>query len=558
MTLVIPLLAIYAETFNATPLQATLLVTVFAACQLVSGPLIGHASDRTGRKPMLIMSQVGTFIGFIVLARASALWMIFLSRMIDGATAGNLSLAQAYIADNTTPENRARSFGLIGIAFGLGFFIGPSLTGSALGALWSDGTDLPGGRDVGDERAGYGNTVAWRASDGGAGRRSMGGASGSHTYAQYFARPRLRSRLFQFLFFMLSFSMFISGFALFAERRFMWNGHPFGPREIGYVFGGVGLFGIFLQGALIGRLVKRFGEAPLVLAGFFSAVVGYLMLGWVTSTVPLIIAAVLSGFGNGVLRPALTSLITHQAERHEQGVVLGISQALTSMASIVAPDRGRLPDPAPVAVGMGLDVRPHGGHRLGACADSTGYPEESWTQDERRVEIRLTATGRIRPVRLSLTAMPVTVITGGSAGIGAATAALLVSRGHRVVMAARDEARLREAAAPLGEAARAVVADVTRRADVERLRDEAIAAFGHVDVWINNAGRGITRPVLELTDEDVTDIIDTNLRSVLYGMQAIVPHFKEREVDTSSTSPPFSHACRLRRSGPFTAPPRLP
>ena len=87
MTLVIPLLAIYAETFDATPLQATLLITVFAACQLVSGPLIGHASDRTGRKPMLILSQIGTFIGFVVLAQATSLWMVFLSRMIDGLTA---------------------------------------------------------------------------------------------------------------------------------------------------------------------------------------------------------------------------------------------------------------------------------------------------------------------------------------------------------------------------------------------------------------------------------------------------------------------------------------
>ena len=129
MTLVLPLLAIYAETFAATPLQATLLVSAFAACQLVSGPLIGYASDRTGRKLMLIVSQVGTLIGFIVLGRATALWMIFVSRIIDGSTAGNLSLAQAYIADNTPPQERGKAFGLIGIAFGLGFFVGPALTG---------------------------------------------------------------------------------------------------------------------------------------------------------------------------------------------------------------------------------------------------------------------------------------------------------------------------------------------------------------------------------------------------------------------------------------------
>jgi NADP-dependent 3-hydroxy acid dehydrogenase YdfG len=123
---------------------------------------------------------------------------------------------------------------------------------------------------------------------------------------------------------------------------------------------------------------------------------------------------------------------------------------------------------------------------------------------------------------------PVTVITGASAGIGAATARRLVSEGHRVVLAARDRARLAEVAAPLGEAARVVATDVTRRQDVERLRDEALAAFGHVDVWINNAGRGIAKPVLTLTDEDVSAIVDTNLRSVLYGMQAIVPYFQQR------------------------------
>src|SRR5262245_19011518 len=129
LTLVIPLLAIYAEHFGATPFEATLLVSIFAVCQLVSGPLQGRISDRVGRKPMLVVSQIGTFIGLLVMGGANSLWMLYLARVIDGATAGNLSLAQAYIADNTAPENRARSFGLIGIAFGLGFFLGPSVTG---------------------------------------------------------------------------------------------------------------------------------------------------------------------------------------------------------------------------------------------------------------------------------------------------------------------------------------------------------------------------------------------------------------------------------------------
>src|SRR5215475_13924517 len=107
-TLVIPLLAIYAEHFGATPLEATLLVSIYAVCQLISGPLLGSISDRIGRKPMLILSQIGSCIGFLVMAWANTLWMVYLARVIDGSTAGNLSLAQAYISDNTAPENRAK------------------------------------------------------------------------------------------------------------------------------------------------------------------------------------------------------------------------------------------------------------------------------------------------------------------------------------------------------------------------------------------------------------------------------------------------------------------
>jgi MFS transporter, DHA1 family, tetracycline resistance protein len=336
MTLVFPLLAIYAESFHATPLQATMLVTVYAGCQLVSGPLIGYASDRIGRKPMLIFSQIGTFIGFIILARATALWMIYLSRVIDGATAGNLSLAQAYIADNTPPEDRAKAFGLIGIAFGLGFFIGPSITGflsakyglnapiylaaamSAVSVI-ATATLLRGGKGHSSITADRWAALRW------------------DTYTQYFSRPALRTRLMQYLFYMMSFSMFISGFALFAERRYTWNGHPFGPREIGYIFGGIGLLGIILQGGLIGRLVKRYGEASLVVSGFATLVLGYFLLGATMSGPLLFFTAIITGYGNSVIRPALTSLISHQAGSHEQGTVLGVSQALMSGASIVIP-----------------------------------------------------------------------------------------------------------------------------------------------------------------------------------------------------------------------------
>ena len=169
MTLVIPLLAIYAESFGATPVQATLLVSVFALCQLFSGPFLGRLSDRTGRKPLLIVSQLGTFAGLLLMAAAHSLPVLFLARIIDGATAGNLSLAQAYISDHTKPENRTRAFAIIGVAFGVGFFLGPWVTGFlvryglnapillaaglSLTSVLCTALLLPGGRPPGDPAA---------------------------------------------------------------------------------------------------------------------------------------------------------------------------------------------------------------------------------------------------------------------------------------------------------------------------------------------------------------------------------------------------------------------
>jgi MFS transporter, DHA1 family, tetracycline resistance protein len=342
LTLVIPLLAIYAERFGASPLGATLLISIYAVCQLISGPLLGRASDKIGRKPLLIVSQLGTFVGFVLLANASALWMVYLSRVIDGSTAGNLSLAQAYISDNTEPKDRAKSFGIIGIAFGLGFFIGPFVTGNLVkygftAPIWLaaalSATSvlcttvlLPGAKPP---------ARASGEAEGPGGRRVSIFAFG--TYAEFFSRPILGGLLAQFFCFVFCFSTFTSGFALFAERSFWWNGKPFGPREIGYLLAYSGFLGIILQGALIGRLVRRFGEAKLIIAGFASLVVGYFALGLIHDIGPLLVVTTVSSFGNGVLRPALTSLVTQRAGRHEQGTVLGLNQSMNSIAQILAP-----------------------------------------------------------------------------------------------------------------------------------------------------------------------------------------------------------------------------
>jgi MFS family permease len=346
-TLVIPLLAIYAEHLGATPLAATLLVSIYAVCQLISGPLLGRISDRIGRKPMLLVSQVGTFAGLLVMASAGTLWLLYVARVIDGATAGNLSLAQAYISDNTAPENRARSFGLIGIAFGLGFFLGPSVTGYLVqfglrapiyAAAGLSLTSIACTALLLPNQQPPTATAATPGDAGPAGKRL--GIVEWGAYMKYLERPVLGALLVQMLLFGFSFTTFTSGFALFAERTFTWNGHPFTPREIGYLFAYAGFLGIILQGGLIGRLVKQFGEPVLVATGFFSMGLAYLFLGMIHDIGPLLVVTTLAAFGQGVLRPTLTSLITQNAGRHEQGVVLGLNTSLMSVAQILAPPLG--------------------------------------------------------------------------------------------------------------------------------------------------------------------------------------------------------------------------
>jgi len=319
-----------------------LLVSSYALCQLIAGPILGRWSDHLGRRPLLLVSQVGTLIGFLILAYANALWLIFLSRIIDGLTAGNLSLAQAYISDVTKPEDRAKSFAIIGIAFGMGFLIGPAISGflaqysyqypifaaAALSATSILATYflLPSGAPTaGDALTPRKFTVLdWG------------------NYFRYFRQPALSPLLWQFFAFALAFAMYMSGFPLFSERRYAWHGHPFGVKEVGYVYAYLGLLGVILQGGLIGKLVKIFGELNLVRAGFFFAMAGLIALGFTYGVPLLLVVSAVASSGMGAIRPALTSQITQKAGRSEQGVVLGLTQSLNSIAAILAPAIGGL------------------------------------------------------------------------------------------------------------------------------------------------------------------------------------------------------------------------
>jgi len=331
LTIILPLLPFYAEKLGATPAVVGLLVSTYALCQLIAGPILGRMSDRTGRRPLLLVSQLGTFIGFLILAYSKVLWLVFLSRVIDGATAGNLSLAQAYISDVTEPENRAKSFALIGIAFGMGFLAGPAISGFLSQYSYQYPIFAAAALSATSILCTYfllPSSIPARTSE-------DGGPAGS--YLRYFRTPGIAPLLWQFLAFALTFSLFMTGFPLFAERRFVWQGHPFGPKQVGYVYAYLGFLGVILQGGLMGRLVKMFGEINLVRAGFFFAMVGLAVLGFTYGIPLLLVVSAAASLGTGMNRPALTSLITQRAARSEQGVVLGLTQSLNSISQICAP-----------------------------------------------------------------------------------------------------------------------------------------------------------------------------------------------------------------------------
>lgn len=340
-TMMIPLLPFYALHFGATPLIATLLVTVYAVCSLISTPIIGKLSDQYGRKPLLMYSQAGMCAGFLVLAFSTSLWMVFVGRILPGLSAGNLSIAQAYVSDHTKPEERTKAFGIIGVAFGIGFMLGPAFSG------WLSKVSLNLPFFV---AAGFSATAMLctylllpkreaptniDVAPGPGGRRPS--AFDWRVYREYFGRPALRALYVQFFLFSFAFSCFFSGFALFAKL------HPslkWGSDEVGYLFTYAGFLGILLQGGLLGRLSKKYGEFKLSVFAFVMAVIAYVIVGFATSVTLLVVSATVNAFGQGILRPVLTARLTQAVGRHEQGVVLGISGSLGSLAMALAPPTG--------------------------------------------------------------------------------------------------------------------------------------------------------------------------------------------------------------------------
>lgn len=322
--IVVPILAVYAERFGASGLTVGLLFTAFSAAQFVCAPLLGRLSDRVGRKPVIVISLLGTAVGSFVCGAANTLWLLFAGRILDGASGASLSVAQAAVGDMASPEERPRLMGLLGAGFGVGFVIGPAIGGLAtLG-----GPHVPfyvaGAIALANALAAMVRLPETRV--------ATADAAPPARSRRRPLSPTLRRLAVIGFVSTLAFTAFESTFGLLGHHRF-----GFGERGSSFIFLGIGLFLVVIQGLLYGRLAGRFGINALLLWGVVLLIIALTTLSFAYVWVTLLTACALLTFGQGISSPSITSLVSQAAPAARRGEAMGFQQASYAIGRIVGP-----------------------------------------------------------------------------------------------------------------------------------------------------------------------------------------------------------------------------
>lgn len=379
LTIIIPVLSLYAVSFGANPATIGVLGAAYPIAQFVGAPLLGRLSDRFGRKPVLLVSQLGTLIGFLLLGAADSLWLLFLARIIDGLSGANISTAQAVITDSTTARTRTQGLGLLGAAFGIGFVIGPVIAFAGL-AISGNNYHVPAFIAAGFSALSILLTWFWLKETLPAERR------GQINRKREFSLTELRSTLsgstviflLALMFFQqVAFGGFEQLLSLFTLNRL---GLDASGNSVVFVF--VGILVVAVQGYFIGKWSKKFGERWLIVMGLGVLAIGLILTAltpqqpvpWYNRagleqslsagrTMPgetpptqdvqvalpddtrkgwlglawLLVTMIPAAIGGGVLQPSINSLLTRQVSEDKIGGTLGLSAALLSGANAVAP-----------------------------------------------------------------------------------------------------------------------------------------------------------------------------------------------------------------------------
>lgn len=336
--IVIPLLPLYAERFGAGPLAVTWLLAVYSLMQFFFAPWWGRLSDRVGRRPVLLVGLFGSAASYLAFGLAGSLAALFAARAMGGFMGANVGVAQAYVADVTTPDERARGMGMIGAAFGLGFILGPALGG--LLARFGPAAPFLGAAALTLANALF---AVWRLPESlDPAHRSRGAGTATlrdrvRTLAEAVRSPRMAALFAVSFLAMLALAAFEGTLSLWADRRWALS-----PAGVAYTFAYMGVVAVVVQGALVGRMVRRLGERRTATAGAAVLVVGFAGVPLATNAPLLALALAAFAFGHGMVTPAVSALISRSAGPGEQGRLLGVTQSLSALGRVIGPVWGGL------------------------------------------------------------------------------------------------------------------------------------------------------------------------------------------------------------------------
>ena len=328
--IILPLLPYYAESYGASAFAVGMLSTSYSLMQFVFMPVWGRLSDHYGRRPLIMLSLLGSCLGFLVFGLAGSLAALFAGRMIAGVAGAIIPTTNAYIADVTTPENRAKGMGMVGAAFGLGFILGPAIGG----LLAPYGYDKPA--LLASAMAGLNLVFAYFKLP-----ESLTEENRKLARTKGFTFERLSNAVGQPKVGLLMGIYFVVVFA-FAnmEATFgLLNEHHYGlsARQTGYLFTYIGVLMVAMQGVLVGRMARRFGERTLIAVGTFSMISGLALMPYAPGMPAYCAIIAVLSFGAGINNPSINALLSRLSRSEEQGGIMGITHSLASLGRILGP-----------------------------------------------------------------------------------------------------------------------------------------------------------------------------------------------------------------------------
>lgn len=334
-SMVLPIIPFLGLSLGLNALQIGLIISVFSFSQLFASPVTGKLSDRYGRKPILIMSQISTLIGFFLLGIANSVWLLIAARLVDGLIGSNMTVSQAYISDATSPQDRTKIYGYSSAVFGAGLIFGPVIGGTlstinySVPMFFAAGISLisiflviiflPETLTVKKQKF----------------KIKFYDIIPIDEAKRFFRDSNVRKLLLLFLIYNFGFMLFISSFALFAEQQIRAT-----ALEVGFLMAWIGILRVIFQGLLINPLQKKFGEDLTLNMGIISMVFTMVILVFTRNYFFTYIPLIFIAFGTGVCRPIFTSKLTKSVNKQETGSVLGVNNALSSIGQIITPILG--------------------------------------------------------------------------------------------------------------------------------------------------------------------------------------------------------------------------